>query len=300
MKFLNKCLISVAAISMVACSSMDVDSAEALEENFPADFDHATYMQLYPQLVSLQVRDYVSSHNASVKGSLTSEQITADNDAFLADTAQLHKIYANPNLGGFTETLWEGIWSSTEDKKTKCASKFTVLNLQKIVVDSTGAADTVAVKLFDPITVTPEGAGVADSITAVSGVVDTTKGDVESFTMGDSLWVMSGKNMGTTAVDSSKCVTTIDTIPSAGIPTLTSNFLKNFNFVDTKDDWKMLSSIAIDTMAISFQYVMYGRDNGWAYRKCKAEEASNPAITETYPVTKLYCVDDAGVVREIK
>ncbi len=299
MKLLNKYLISVAAISMVACSSMDVEYSEAVEENFPDDFDHAVYMQLHPELVSLQVRDYVNTYNAEAKTKLTPEQISADVDSFHANLDQIHQIYADPNLGGFSEAQWEAIWLPVESEKTTCGNKFTVLNLQQIVAGEGDAVDTVKIKLLDPITITPEGATSPDSIVSVKGAVDSA-GTLKEYTMGDSIWVMSGKNMGTSVVDSATCVTKVDTIPSTGIPTVTKNYLEKFNFVDTKDDLTRLKKIPLDTMAFSIQYILFGRDNGWAYRKCKEDEASNPAITETYPVTKLYCVDEAGVVREIK
>ena len=67
MKLLNKFLIPFAALSLAACSSLDVDDSEAFTENFPEDFDGAVYMELHPQLVSLQVRNYIVNYNADAK-----------------------------------------------------------------------------------------------------------------------------------------------------------------------------------------------------------------------------------------
>ena len=77
-------------------------------------------------------------------------------------------------------------------------------------------------------------------------------------------------------------------------------FLAAFNFVNTTKDWEMIKAIPIDTFAISLHYVVFGELNGWAYRKCKDSEKENPVISEEYPVTKRYCADASGVVREIK
>lgn len=299
MKLLNKYLISVAAISMVACSSMDISDSEAVSENFPSDFNNAEYAQLHPELVSLQIRDYVKSHNAAVKNAQTNEQIAADQAAFEANMDLLHEIMVNPIYAGYSETYWENLWLPVVSEKTTCGKKFVTLNVQKLVAsaEAESGVDTIDIKLQEPITVEPAGVMESDKMVHVSGMVDSV---LQEFDIGDSVWVMKGSKMGSSVVDSSACVTVPDSVPGTGPQKNDITFLKNFNFTDTEDDLAALREIKIDTLAISLQYSMFGRDNGWAYRKCTEAEAGNPAITEVYPVTKLYCVDDSGVVREIK
>ena len=82
------------------------------------------------------------------------------------------------------------------------------------------------------------------------------------------------------------------------ISTAQLTFLKQFNFYDTLDDLTALTKIPVDTLAISFQYLVFGREHGWAYRKCSDAEKKNPIQAETYPAVKLYC-DDDGISREI-
>ena len=63
--------------------------------------------------------------------------------------------------------------------------------------------------------------------------------------------------------------------------------------------YEKLLEVPVDTFAISYQYVLFGRSHGWPYRACKDDELDNPIQTETYPVSKFYCADGA-LIREIK
>ena len=47
--------------------------------------------------------------------------------------------------------------------------------------------------------------------------------------------------------------------------------LLEFNLVGVADDFAMLSSFPVDSVAISQQYVVFGRSHGWAYRWCESE-----------------------------
>jgi hypothetical protein len=44
---------------MAACSSMEVDDDELYVENFPKDFADTVYMNLHPELASIQIKQYV-------------------------------------------------------------------------------------------------------------------------------------------------------------------------------------------------------------------------------------------------
>ena len=306
MKLLNKYLISFAALAFAACSSMDIDDAEAISENFPDDFDGAVYMELHPELVSLQVRNYIADYNAGVKESVAAEAVTADADAFTADTALLHKIYATPCYGGFGEERWQDAWAPviTDSLVCKTQMAYVQINLWKktTVTDSAGeeSVDSTTFSLVAPITVVMDSVDTTKFV-SVTGMLkdDSTATDPVTYEMSDSLNVLAGKNMGKTQMDTVSC----DTIPKetpGSLKPLDVTFLKNFNFIDTQDDWAKIKAVPIDTLAISLQYVMFGESHGWAYRKCKDSEKSNNPIAEEYPVTKRYCADADGVVREIK
>lgn len=295
MKLLNKFLISIAAVSLVACSSMDIEESEAVAENFPDDFSGAEYMQLHPELVSLQIRNYIAGYNDEVKGSLTAEAIAEDAQAFVDDTVQLRKIYANPMYGGFGDERWVKAFKPVDTIAVTCktANVFTQLNMKQV-----SGEDTTDIKVIAPITVVKDTADT-NKIVKVTGMTDSAATDPETFELNDTLFLLSGKNMGTSKTDTVSCDTTHGEKPGA-LKTLDVNYLKNFNFVDTKNDLAKIESVPIDTFAISLQYVVFGEANGWAYRKCKDSEKDNPVITEEYPVSKRYCADADGIAREIK
>lgn len=89
-----------------------------------------------------------------------------------------------------------------------------------------------------------------------------------------------------------------------------------YNFVGTNEDLAMLQAVPMDYLAISEQYVMYGRTHGWAYRACSVAENANPTraayamtIVDAQSVGKkaedfvpdpyTYCRDATGVDRVI-
>lgn len=295
MKLLNKYLISLAALSFAACSSMDVDDSEIHTENFPDDFEAVVYMELHPELISMQVMSYISDYNAGVAANFTAEQVLEDSMAFVGDTSLLRKIYTTPMYGGSDVAHWEESFAPTKRNEVSCEvrDKFTVLNVQQV-----SGEDTTLIKLLDPITM------VADStdstkIVSVSGKTDSAAADVETFVLSDTLFLLSGKKRGTTVPDTVKCDTTVKETPGSLKPTDIEH-LASFNFIDTRDDWNKIKSVPLDTLAIILQYPLFGESHGWPYRKCKDSEKKNAVFAEEYPVKKHYCVDSKGVVREIK
>ena len=95
--------------------------------------------------------------------------------------------------------------------------------------------------------------------------------------------------------------------------------LIEFNMIGV-DDYSVLRNFPVDEVAISQQYVMFGRSHGWAYRWCSeaetldqehhpardllpisAQQSERAATPEEFVAdTGLYCRDAAGVVRLIQ
>ena len=58
-------------------------------------------------------------------------------------------------------------------------------------------------------------------------------------------------------------------------PTANADIMKDlaeFNFINVPNDTIALRSFPIDSVAISQQYIIFGRDHGWAYRWCVSQE----------------------------
>jgi hypothetical protein len=98
---------------------------------------------------------------------------------------------------------------------------------------------------------------------------------------------------------------------------ITRSMMAEYNFVGVADDASLLLSVPIDYQAVAQQYHVFGRDHGWAYRACRAEEAANtprdslPIATyqknhiaekdgSFIPDTGYYCRDALGVDRLIQ
>ncbi len=278
-------LLALGTVALTACSSMDVSSSEALEDNFPSDFVAAEYMNLHPGLRSLQIQDYVKNYNSAL--TLEADSVAADTAAFMADTATLHQIYVNPFFAGYNEALWTEDWAASTTPKTTCG-------LDTVYVRVKPADATPVTVYLGSLTYAEDGT----TITAVSGYSDSTKTTEVSYEIdGTNYSIVTQLGSTKTVVDSSDCVTVVDTT-SGEIPTDKKKQLLKFNFENTRADLIALQAIPVDTFAISSQYLMYGQAHGWAYRACRDEEKMNPIQSEVYPMTKLYCADD-DVVREI-
>ena len=283
-------LVALGTFAFTACSSLDVSSSEAYEDNYPKDFQAETYMNLHPALRSLQIQDYVSALNdAATVDSLT---FAVDTAMFFGDTATLHQIYANPLYAGYSEELWQDDWTAMT------------------VVDTTFKLDTLALKVADLIAKKPIEVlnvkltySAEGKITNVSGEikdsVDATKMIPVSYDIDDSAYSVV-KLHGATTQENLEKFTIDTTVTLGGIPADKKKQLLKFNFKTTTEDLAALAAIPVDWEAISLQYVFYGRTHGWAYRLCSDAESMNPIqAEEVYPATKTYCVDAAGIVREI-
>ena len=279
-------LLALGTVALTACSSMDVSSSESLVGNYPSDFNAVEYMALHPGLRSLQIQDYVSAHNSSL--TLEADSVTADSAAFMADTAILHQIYVNPYYAGYTEELWAEDWSVSTTPVTTCG-------VDTVYVRVKPADGTPVTVYLGSLTYAEDG----KTITKVDGYTDSRKTEEVSYEIDGTTYSIV-KQLGSTktVVDSTDCVTTQDTT-AGGIPSDKKKRLLYFNFEDTRNDLVALNTVPIDTFAISSQYLMYGQAHGWAYRACTDAEKANPIQSESYPMTKLYCVDDDDIIREI-
>lgn len=279
-------LFALGTVAFTACSSLDVNKAESITDNYPKDFVAADYMNLHPGLRSLQIQDYVKDHNAAL--SLDKSLISSDSAAFFADTSVLHQIYVNPFYAGYSEELWAEDWDVSISEKTECKEDTVVVRVKpadsipvKVYLGSlsyNANGEVVKVEGFSDSLKTP-GSEVSYTIDKVNYSLVTQRGSVE------------------TVVDSGSCSIVRDTT-AGGIPSDKRRQLIKFNFHDATDDLAALAAVPVDTFAISSQYLMFGQAHGWAYRACSDAERNNPIQSEEYPMKKLYCAD-GDVVREI-
>ena len=128
MKYIRLYLTALTAAMMAACSSMEVDDNELNSENFPKDFSDTVYMQLHPELRSIQVRNYVKERNARLKDSLSADAYQAlydsDTTAFYTDTAKLHEIFVDAQCLNFAEEDWSDIWMEIVSPDVECKQKY--------------------------------------------------------------------------------------------------------------------------------------------------------------------------------
>ena len=73
--------------------------------------------------------------------------------------------------------------------------------------------------------------------------------------------------------------------------------LAGFNFINVADDFAILSNnnvtIPVDSVAISQQYIVFGRDHGWAYRWCVSEaDLAGPVRDPAIEAAQAAPVDD--------
>jgi len=319
-----KFLLSVAVASaFVACSSMDVDEDEALVGNFPEDFSDATYMSMHPELVRIQIKDYVFDHNdklaSDAKAAGPEAQAafdsmkTADMTAFEGDTAILHKIMTDPQLAGYDSSDWIRDWGGSESVKDSIFASETKRDTLSLTIDD--STDAAAVKVIK-VRFVAEGDSVktgsieydADgNITKLSGykyekvdkewtLVDPALQDIE---------IVAGMSINSKGIEAKTDTLKMDTIQvtvsaEGSIGADHMKVLKTLNLYDTVNDFDALKAVVIDTFAVSYQYVMYGRDHGWPYRPCTESEKTNlPYDPNVYPAEKLYCADENGNTHEI-
>lgn len=310
-----KILFSIAVASaLVGCSSMAVDENEALEGNLPADFDVNEYMELHPELKRIQIKEYIVEYNKKVSkaaGAEFSEAKAADEAAFVADTATMHKIVTV--YAGYSEDAWNlTLQSSTKDS----AVTETKTDTLALGVKSKTEEDAKFVKVWFCPDSTNKGSITfeADAISAVTAFDDSTcTGEAKNYAAADYEFNLKTDKATAAGLKIRNIEDTLEVIPVLveGVvnPALVKA-AKEYNFVNATNDWDMLAAIPLDLFAISYQYSAFGQDHGWAYRRCKEGDnlgrylyELDPATltytaTAEYPVNKLYC-DDNGEAREL-
>lgn len=304
MNKMHQFTIALAAAALAACSSMDLSDAEALSENFPRDFNTAEYVSLHPNLHSVEIINYVSDYNNKLKDSLGdayTELMTNDNIAFIGDTAAgvmgdtatIHKILVDTRLGGYSEQQWNDIWLSTVKTKSDTVwdKRMVSCQLKPLSTDSGVVAKSVTVVIDS---VVRDSAG---KLLTIVGKVDTT-GESQVFDLTDSSYTFiqqSGKYDSTVV-----SVNTTETEVKGYFSNKQASYVKSFNMVGVPKEtlYEVLLAVPMDEFAISYQYTVFGRSHGWAYRRCTEEEKQHPIQTEVYPMQKYYC-DDNGIAKEI-
>ena len=302
---------TVAASLLAACSSMEVSEADAYAGNYPDDFTVAAYIQVHPELVRVQLADYVADYNSRVSASWTAAGsnvdsiLAADEANFTGNTEMLHKMMVDPMGAGYTEADWTRDWTSGERDSVLKIYRLDTLTLS--VADSTDESVkqkiVLAIKVGDSTQKVGSVERDAESgaVTALHGYSKCdsvcSKEDTLDITMTPTMLIRKiGKGDTVSTLVSSKDTTIM---VEGAISLEHMNSLKKLNFIDTQDDYAKLKTVPLDSLAFSYQYALYGRSHGWAYRPCTEAEKAHPVITEEYPsVTKLYC-DDNGKAREI-
>ena len=292
MKHIRLYLTTLAAVLMAACSSMEVDDNELYAENFPKDFVDSVYMELHPELVSLQIKQFVKDHNDSLKTNMDADRYQKmydkDTAAFSQDTSVLHEIFVTPFYVGFPEEDWVDVWTPITTYDVNCVTNMTYREVYLVI-----GSDTAKTKVYvDSVKFDEKG-----NFASIYGKTDSTAASKE-FVIGDTI---SYYNKGA-VYDSTEVCDSVEVIQDGQLSAIQKSLVVSFNMYDKDNDLAALKKVPIDTKAVVYQYLVYGKLHGWTYRYCAAAEKKNPVrpvldVSET--TDKLYC-DDNGVAREIK
>lgn len=282
-----KLLFSVAAAAaMFGCSSMDISEEEAYSENLPADFSNDEYMAIHPGLRYLQLKDYVNDYNKAL--TIDAEAKTADINAFDANAETLKELYLDPFVGGYSEADYEEDMSSKEVEDTVAVEVYAYV---KDSAEGTRTLDSSKVLTLNLCNVDKKivynNKVKPPVISVVHAMIDEPceEGKDKSVVISDTTYAVKGVK------------TSPKTVEGAIAPNKMTR-LRLFNFWDTEDDLAALKAVPVDTFAISYQYALFGKLHGWAYRRCTESEAAKDIAIPEYPATKLYC-DDNGKLKEI-
>lgn len=298
-----KLLFSVAvAAALFGCSSMEISDEEAYRENLPADFNYAEYMAIHPNLRYLQISDYVTAENDEFKASAGDnfkDLKSADSAAFDADLESLKGLYLDPYIGGYSEEEWtvdmadgerDSLIFNTVDhplNRTVVDSSATPVAIYKLTI-GTWDNSTKSYTAIGSVEVDENGV-----TTKVSG--NDANGDLKEFDIGGKISI---NNQGTKDRKDTVSVDTVKVPTKGGIPADKMKKLRGFNLYSTTADLATLQALPVDTFAISYQFVLFGKLHGWAYRPCTESEAAKDAVVPEYPAPALYC-DDHGKTKEI-
>lgn len=291
MKHLYLCITALVAGIMVACSSMEVDEQELYVENYPEDFVDTVYMELHPILRSMQIKNFIKSHNDSLVKKMSPESyekmFKKDTAAFMADTSVLHALFVNSYVLNATDDDWNEVWQPTTSLDVAC-EKTTYFREMNLIIGK----DTT--KIFvDSVTYKSK-----TMMKAVYGKTDTVGAPSKEYVLCDTILYY---NKGAVKDTVETCDTT-EVVSEGSLTGMQKKLLRDFNFYDSTDDLKLLKKIPLEMKSIAYHFIAYGRIHGWAYRRCTKDEKKNPVapiLEVDQVVDELYC-DDDGVVRVIK
>ena len=324
-----KFLLSVAvATALMGCSSMTVEETESMTGNLPADFDVQEYISLHPELLRVQIKDYVAEHNdrldKAAKAARTAGDTAtydafmaakaADEAAFVANVDQLREIILN--YAGNDSAVWEENLKPHEKVVTDYVDMADTFALG--VWDKT-QADTVFKSLYVCLTVNADSSKTrnivyADSITLASvkgsyeadsstcieagskgclvhevNCVDSTAFEVDTTKYLINSKVHSNKKAGLKIREYKDSVGThVDTIPGAIDPSQIKDAKTYYNFYDSEEDLALIKAMEIDYFAISYQYSAFGKEHGWTYRRCKPTDNLGDYLYVQDPTTLEY------------
>lgn len=298
-----KILFSVAVASaFVGCSSMAVDDVEAVEGFVPADFNTQEYLELHPELLRLQIQDYIRNLNnrdtvaykalgAEAYKAYTTDSIPADKKAFEDDTATVH--YILRTYAAVPDEMWEQSLVPTAVHDTTYKMDTISVGVKKISDDSTANFTAVYICDKDAITKSTENDSLIAKVVGYESVVidssvclrndkngkctkfkySVTCGG-ESATYGSDEYsfntkVTKGKDAGLRIIESDVVASVKDSIVPGSVSKKLLEKAELYNYNGSRDDLAILQAFELDTFAISSQYAVFAQEHGWAYRRCK-------------------------------
>lgn len=286
-----------------------------------------------PGITAAEIDAGAAAARDSVMNYYNNTVVAADEADFAANEATIHWLYVNPYIGGawgFSEANWKKVIADT--------TAVTIYKVNKVVdaEDSTkfervpDTENPLVMTLCKPktgskITRSTKQGATYGKIISLNGVIGGTCDGTESaIAISDSTYVVAEGETAFTIEN--KEVSAVEDAAAMKI-------LKNINLHGTADDTTAISNIPVDYFSIGYHFVLFGKHHGWAYRKCKDSERSNPrqcssdaSVKETlegcalladdaaqqecvnsayamgceiYPADRMYC-DDNGIAREIK
>lgn len=285
-----KLLFSIAiASAFVGCSSMAVDDVEAVNGFVPADFNTQEYLELHPELLRLQMQNYIENLNKALGDGYTTDSISADKKAFEDDTATVHFILHT--YATIPDERWElTLAPSTIQDTTYKVDTISVgvrpisdstANFKAVYICDKDAIaknlenDSLIAKVvgYDSLAIDsanclkPDGKKCKKRqyVLTCSGEPTTYESDVYSF----NTKVTKGKDAGLRTLESEEIASVTDSIVPGSVDSTLLKEAEKYNYYGSRNDLAILQAFVVDTLAISSQYAVWAQEHGWAYRKCK-------------------------------
>lgn len=134
-----KLVLTAAALMMAACADMSVDPTDSVSKTSneilnkrsivifsnPDDFNIDEYIEINPDIKYNQIAVALRSLNAGVEAAVR----TADDAAFLADTASAHLAY---KMAGFDDAKWPGTSDSLMKEQKNLIKRFNLVQVDGV------------------------------------------------------------------------------------------------------------------------------------------------------------------------